>query len=444
MSGAPSGGFSQGGAIMPMAGAGGVVAGGAGGTRPSEAGAAGDDGAGGEPPEPSVVEMSVGAFHSCARFDDGSLRCFGSTLHSGLGLGSNFALLGDDEPASSAADVVIGGRVAQISASWYQTCALLASGKIRCWGNAGDGRLGYANNETIGDDESPIAAGDVQLGGLVLSVATGPDHSCAVLEGGNVRCFGKNDDYQLGYSSPVSIGDDELPESAPFVDVGGKVKQLALGLTHSCALLETGSVRCWGTGNGGQLGYGHDGIIGDDETPASAGDIDLGGAATQITAGLAHTCALLDTGKVRCWGRGYDGLLGYGNVDHIGDDETPASAGDVDVGGTVKQVSAGDYATCALLTDGTVRCWGSSQMGELGQGNDEIIGDDETPASVPPVDVGGVVTQLDVGFLHVCATLETGKARCWGRATTGALGYGNVENIGDDETPASAGDVPVR
>ena len=108
-------------------------------------------------------------------------------------------------------------RVAQISASWYQSCALLVSGKIRCWGNAGDGRLGYANNETIGDDESPIAAGDVQLGGLVLSVATGPDHTCAVLEGGKVRCFGKNDDYQLGYSSPASIGDDELPESAFYM-----------------------------------------------------------------------------------------------------------------------------------------------------------------------------------------------------------------------------------
>src|SRR6185369_17045588 len=98
---------------------------------------------------------------------------------------------------------------------------------------------------------------------------------------------------------------------------------------------------------------------------------------------------------------------------------------------------------CALLEGGTVRCWGSGMQGELGHGNVENIGDDETPASAGDIDVGGIVTNVDAGFLHVCATLESGSARCWGRGSTGALGYGNLQDIGDDETPASAGDVPL-
>ena len=102
----------------------------------------------------------------------------------------------------------------------------------------------------------------------------------------------------------------------------------AAGFIHICALLDTGAVRCWGFGADGQLGYGNTNNIGDDEVPASAGDVDLGGTVVQIASGGFHTCALLDTGTARCWGRGADGQLGYGNIVWIGDDEVPASAGD--------------------------------------------------------------------------------------------------------------------
>ena len=109
--------------------------------------------------------------------------------------------------------------------------------------------------------------------------------------------------------------------------------ELSLGQTHSCFRSAGGNVRCWGWGVGGRLGYGNEIDIGDDETPASAGDVNVGGTVVQISAGSEHTCALLNTGKVRCWGYGTYGQLGYGNVTDIGDDETPASAGDVNVGG---------------------------------------------------------------------------------------------------------------
>jgi alpha-tubulin suppressor-like RCC1 family protein len=137
-------------------------------------------------------------------------------------------------------------------------------------------------------------------------------------------------------------GDDETPVEAAAagfggdVDVGGPVIQIAAGDIHTCALLATGKVRCWGGNDDGLLGYGHTLDLGDDETPAEAaagvgGDVDVGGPAVQLAAGGNHTCALLATGAVRCWGFGFRGQLGYGDQSTIGDDETPASVGDVPI-----------------------------------------------------------------------------------------------------------------
>jgi Regulator of chromosome condensation (RCC1) repeat len=109
--------------------------------------------------------------------------------------------------------------------------------------------------------------------------------------------------------------------------------------------------------------------------------------AEQITTGVAHVCALLSEGRVRCWGRGADGALGYGNGLDIGDDETPDSAGDVPVGGRVVQIAAGGFHTCALLDTGKVRCWGDSQYGQLGYSSIQRVGDTETPAQVGDVKV---------------------------------------------------------
>jgi alpha-tubulin suppressor-like RCC1 family protein len=431
MGGALGGEPSMGGATLIVGGEGGAPNGGVGGA---------DGGSGGEPSTPLATELATGAFTSCAGFDDGSLRCWGTGGYIGSG---NNTTIGDDETPDTLGPVVLGGPVKQLTSSWYHSCALLRSGKLRCFGNGGAGALGYGNTAHVGDDETPASAGDVNVGGKVLQVSAGPYHTCAVLSGGHVRCWGKNDHHQLGYANGASIGDDESPASAPFVDVGGLVQQVAAGFAHTCALLDTGKVRCWGDSIGGSLGYGNANTIGDDETPASAGDVDVGGTVVQIVTGLLHTCVLLDNGKVRCWGGGDDGRLGYGNVENIGDNETPASAGDVDVGGSVKQLASGEYATCALLTTGKVRCWGSPTSGVLGYGNAETIGDDETPASAGDVNVGATVTRISVGFLHVCAILETGSVRCWGRGSTGALGYGNKNDIGDNETPASAGDLKL-
>ena len=388
----------------------------------------------------AAVEVHVGQAHSCALLDTAAVRCWGLGSFGILGYG-NTDKIGDDNLPVSAGDVEVGGRIVQLVTGGTHTCALLDAGGLRCWGLASDGQLGYGNSDSIGDSETPASAGDVDVGDTVAQIAVGDRHTCAVLDTGSVRCWGLGSDGQLGYASPENIGEDETPAAVGDIQVGGTVVQVVAGFAHTCALLDTGTVRCWGRGASGRLGYGNTNNIGDDETPSSAGDVDLGGTVVQVAAGGAHTCALLDTGTVRCWGLASS--LGYGNTNNIGDDETPANAGNVDIGGTVIQIAAGGSHTCAVLSAGNVRCWGSGSSGKLGYADTENVGDNETPASAGDVEVGGAVLQIGAATNHTCAVIEGGAVRCWGMGPRGRLGYGNTDDIGDDEHPTSAGNVPL-
>jgi alpha-tubulin suppressor-like RCC1 family protein len=228
------------------------------------------------------------------------------------------------------------------------------------------------------------------------------------------------------------------------VELGGAAVQIAVGFSHTCALLDDGTLRCWGSGELGALGYGNTDWVGDDETPEDAGPVDVGGDVVGVSANFGHTCAVLDGGSVRCWGANFSGQLGYGHTETIGDDEAPAAAAHVDVGDTVEAIACGVQHTCAVLTGGAVKCWGLGGYGGLGYADDESIGDDETPASVGTVDVGGTVTGLELGDFHTCARLDDSAVRCWGWSWYQQLGHaGLLGDIGDDEPPSAAGDVPL-
>jgi len=325
------------------------------------------------------------------------------------------------------------------------TCALLEGGSVRCWGEAGlAGKLGYGNEVTIGDGELPSSVGTVPIGGTVVQLAAGTDHTCALLDGGNVRCWGEGDDGRLGYGNESDIGDNETPEDAGDVAVGGKVIQLTAGTSHTCALLDNGNVRCWGNNIMGQLGYPGEGTIGVSDTPEDAGDVDVGGKVIQLAAGGNHTCALIEGGDVRCWGTGNSGELGQPGTAAIGMFSAPAASGAIDLGGEAVQLSTHNYHVCAELTGGKVRCWGDGGNGPLGYGNEEDLGDTETPASAGDVDVGATVVEIAAGGQHTCVKLEGSAIRCWGYRLYGVLGYPNlVEDIGDDEPASEAGNVEV-
>jgi alpha-tubulin suppressor-like RCC1 family protein len=364
---------------------------------------------------------------------------------------------GEDVPLRYVVDVALGVG---------HTCALLNTGDVQCWGSHTNGELGYGplGDDNVGDDQNPKLAAPrptpIDLGGKAVQIAAGVSkRTCAVLDNGKVRCWGLAIDGELGYpvSEPgggdvdpnIIVGDNETPASVGDVDVGGNVVQISLGGQHTCALLDDGNVRCWGQGEAGALGYGSTEDYGDQETPAAAGNINMGGVRVlQIAAGGTHTCALLEGGTVRCWGRANEGQLGYGMTTFNGDQllgnepgETPAEIGDVNVGGTVVQITAGGQHTCALLDDGGVRCWGTAFRGVLGYSNLANIGDNETPADVGNVNIGEKAVRIVAGGFHTCALLETGNVRCWGFNDYGQLGYGNETMIGDTEAPVSAGDV---
>jgi alpha-tubulin suppressor-like RCC1 family protein len=435
----------------------------------------------------SVLSVRAGGAHTCALRADLSVLCWGDAAFGELGTGKT-ATIGDDEtpagggPAISELDACVGGAascsahatcsntfygfsctcnvgytgdgvtcdlapaVVSIAAGAEHTCALTNLGTVRCWGAASYGRLGYPGNGTnIGDDETPKSAGEVNVGGTVTQVVAGELHTCALLSTGGVRCWGSGTQGQLGYGNTRTVGDDETPASAGDVPLGAKATVIAAGQYHSCALLQTGAVRCWGLGTAGRLGYGNTNTIGDNEAPSSAGDVPLGGAALAITAGREHTCALLSGGKVRCWGNGVNGQLGYGVVSKsiVGDDEAPSSAGDVPLGGAAIAIVAGGSRSCAIVSGGKVRCWGSGAFGGLGYGNTRSIGDDEPPSTAGDVNVGGSVVQLALGSSHSCARLDSGSVRCWGYGANGALGYASTFNVGDATTPTSAGDLQL-
>lgn len=211
-------------------------------------------------------------------------------------------------------------------------------------------------------------------------------------------------------------------------------------------------VRCWGYNNAGQLGLGHTNSIGDNETPGDAPVVSLGAGRTAraVAAGYRHTCAILDDGTVKCWGANSSGQLGLGRTDNIGDNETPNTTAVVSLGAgrTAKALSVSGNNTCAILDNGTVKCWGNNQFGQLGQGHTSTIGDNETPASLEAVSIGSRRTAISItmsgehtsfgpDFQHACVVLDTAQVRCWGANKYGQLGLNHPENLGDNELPSA-------
>ena len=281
--------------------------------------------------------------------------------------------------------VQLGRRVRAITAGGYHTCAILDDWTVRCWGVGftyfGSGHLGYGNTLQIGDDETPGSVGPVDLGAgrTARAITAGENHTCAILDDGAVRCWGSYTFGQLGVPVMQNIGDNETPGSIAPVDLGpGRTATaISAGSYHTCVILDDGSVRCWGSGPDGPV------------------DLGPGARAIAIDAGSEHTCAVLDDGTVRCWGVARSGKLGYGNLNDIGDDEAPGSAGPVDLGPgrRATAITAGPGHTCAALDDGRIRCWGTHEHGAHGQyGHPWPIGDDETPGQRPPVNLDGRIS----------------------------------------------------
>jgi alpha-tubulin suppressor-like RCC1 family protein len=275
------------------------------------------------------------------------------------------------------------------------TCTILNTGTAKCWGSNTNGQLG---DGTTTRRLTPTTVSGLSSG--VSKISAGQSHTCAVLDTGAVKCWGLNSSGQLG--------DNSTTQRLTPVDVSNLsgVAAVSVGSQHSCALLRTGAVKCWGAG--GRTG---DGTNTQRSTPVDVSGLSSGVAA--ISAGHLHTCALLTTGAVRCWGADNRGELGNGPT---GDTNAPGSVTGLSSG--VIAISAGENRSCAVLSNGTAKCWGWNDLGGLGNGS---TGDQGTPVDV--LNVSSAIA-ISTGGEHSCVLLSTGTVKCFGRNDAGQVGDG--------------------
>lgn len=286
----------------------------------------------------------------------------------------------------------------RLSAGADHTCAVTNTGGLMCWGDNADGQLGDGSlvSRTRPTDVQGLSSG-------VMAVASGAFHTCALLTTGGVKCWGYN-----GYGA---LGDGTTTSRMAPVDVVGLptgVAQISAGLFHTCALTVGGEVMCWGNNLNGQLGDG--------TTTMRATPVLMSGAglrATGVAAGGYHSCATFGD-VTRCWGANGHGQVG----DHTTTERHQPAAVDV---WPVRRLSAGLYHTCAATYAGDAKCWGEGGNGQLGLG---FMGSRNYPGTVMGLSTGG--GSITTGFLHSCATTATGGASCWGSNASGEVGDGTT------------------
>lgn len=359
----------------------------------------------------------AGDVHTCVLSDSGAVRCWGGThpmlpQYGQLGQGHADGI-GDDPGEMPPLDVDLGKPAIQVVAGTYHTCALLQGGAVKCWGQGESGALGTGSTDNIGDQPGEMPPPDVDLGGPAAQLAAGSNHTCALMASGTVGCWGSNQFGQAG-ENPVT-----LPPT--LINLTGEVIQLSAGSSRSCALLESGVPICWG------------GILGEPREPRP---IHFGGFVVELAHSGSGLCARLSGGQVRCMG---DNVYGYGHSNPVPD---PLVAGDIPIGGPAKRLFSSRYATCSIIEAGDLRCWGLNYEGQLGYGHTDTLGDDPGELPTPDVDLGGAALDVALGF-HSCARMEGGAIRCWGEGQTGSLGYGAHENIGDQPGEMPPPDVQV-
>lgn len=337
--------------------------------------------------------------------------------------------------------------VVQLGGGAGYNCALLSNGTVKCWGgNAhgclGDGTLVSRTVPTLVGGLSDATAifagaqhtcathangdlvcwgnnGSGQLGDGTQNDSTGPvtaktsntitartmgNHTCALASDGEVRCWGDNTYGEVGSNALLQ------PVLSPVLvsELQSSTAQLATGRAHSCALDKSGGVRCWGWNTVGQLG---DGMTDPDPVPVPVAVSGLAGA-IEISSSHFATCAVLSNGSVRCWGT----LASLSSGTPFLASATPVTV----LSNGVVHVGTGYYFGCGLMQAGNVKCWGDNFYGELGNGT--------TTESTTPVDVSGITTAvaLVVGATTACALLADGNVRCWGENTGGAVGDGTT------------------
>jgi alpha-tubulin suppressor-like RCC1 family protein len=334
-------------------------------------------------------EVSVGAGDACAVLSSGHIECWGSNTDGALGNGAHGFFSELPVEVQGIADAV------QVAVGDAHACAVLSSGRVDCWGR-----------KVIEAIDTPSYT-PVEVPGVndATQAAVGGSHSCALLSSGHVECWEENFYGELGIGSTR----DASITPVEVLAVTG-AKQIAAGEHHTCALLSSGHIACWGDNDAGQLG---DGTTAISDVATEVRGVEN---ATQLAAGGNDSCALTSRGRVDCWGDNYYGQFDDGS---IRGSDTPVQA--QDLSGVAQLAVAGTFS-CALWSNGPAACWGVNDAGQLGDG----VNGGERDAPIAVVGLTNVV-QVAVGWPHACAVLSGGQLDCWGESVFGEVGDGTTE-----------------
>lgn len=361
-----------------------------------------------------VTDLTAGEKFACGLLSTGIIRCWGDNTYGQLGQQNNLTTRGavGDESGEVSGSMTATSVLSfvnsssfpvQISAGGRHACVRVSvnsQGRVKCWGSNSDGQLGRGDSiaqvgDLAGQMGGSLASVNLGDGADVTWVSAGDRHTCVVLDGGRVKCWGDNTKAQLGLGSTVAnkgLGTGDMGANLPYVNLGGRLAlEVHAGHNHSCALLDTREVVCWGDHSKGQLGrpmaMGPSLILGDDpsEMGLNLRAFDFGvitsnlGSMLQFPVTLLSvrgdkTCMASRFGALHCWGDNTDGALGLElSSSEVFLDAVNSGASlprvDVGAGRSVRRLSTGLNHTCTVLDDNSVRCFGNNSFGQLGLGD---------------------------------------------------------------------------
>jgi alpha-tubulin suppressor-like RCC1 family protein len=321
-----------------------------------------------------VTSIHAGVDTTCATVGKGDeIKCWGDGRFGQLGNGKSGEGYFESLPVVAAG----GGAAVDLDIAGSNACAVFRDGLVRCWGlNDADGRLGFHSSD-CGPYLMPLANGDPVLQSVpceatpkvvpmlsgAVHIVTGESHSCALLSGGSVSCWGTDSYGQLGDGMSGKGSHNPIPtliEGLPFVDA------ISVGSAHSCALLADTTVRCWGDNSFGQLGIGVNAL---DSYKSMPTQVPALGGVLELHAATHTTCAVLDNETVRCWG---DASELFKNPVSLTEGKAlrPVLVPKL---GFVTEVRVAEGHACVRLGDGRVTCWGLNEHGELGNGSMDTV-----------------------------------------------------------------------
>lgn len=361
-----------------------------------------------------ALEVVTTGRSTCARLSDGTVKCWGENVNGSLGIGEPNLIAVGNEPGEMgdslpAVNLGTGRRALQLAGGESHVCALLDDASLKCWGTNLRGQLGQGDTQPRGVQPSDMGdaldAIDLGTGRRAVQVTAGGRHTCAVLDDATLKCWGNNDFGQLGLGEPTATRGSvpgSMGSALPTVDLGGGVRRASAGHDHTCALLHTKSLKCWGRNAEGMLGLGDSRSRGrspQDMGPAlPAVDLGAGRHAITLHTGRSNTCVWLNTGLLACWGRGgselglESGLTPRGtDPTHMGHDLATVLLPTAPAFRTIETSSAHLGGVCTWRVNGELRCWGWNGNGQLGQGYSDPNSVGDKPGSMVtllPIDLG--------------------------------------------------------